>query len=239
MQSRAVRSPSGEKRVQCRAVEGQTICKDALEAALAWLREKDCSRLAWSEHPAEGDKPAHYHFCARWESTVDVLALRKLVNDLDKHSHVDKVGRWPSMVRYLRHLDNPEKAQIPPDAAHYEGFPETELEAATAAASDQLALVTMIAEMPHGTNPVEALRIALRAGFRPSEVSGVTRALYDLRNLLLDGGAVGIRRNADSAPSGSPSARRADPSVVFVPDPSDPAFFALPDECYDCPRLDE
>jgi hypothetical protein len=97
----------------------------------------------------------------------------------------------------------------------------------------------MIAEMPHGTNPVEALRIALRAGFRPSEVSGVTRALYDLRNLLLDGKAVGISRKADCEASAAPSARSDDPRVVFVPDPSDPAFFALPDECDDCPCLDE
>lgn len=219
MQSKAVKSPRGEKRIQCRAVELQTISPEARDAAINWLKEKDCERLAWAEHPAEGDKPVHYHVCARWNSTVDVLSLRKLVNVLDKHSHVEKVGRWKNMVRYLRHLDNPEKVAIPPESAHYEGFPEDELQAVTSAASDQLALVTMIAEMPHGTNPVEALRIALRAGFRPSEVSGVTRALYDLRQLLLDGKAVGFERKADCLTSDAPCAAPAKPTVVFIPDP--------------------
>lgn len=93
--------------------EGQTIDSATLAAALDWLRSRNCERLAWSEHPAEGSKPAHFHFVARWNSTVDCLALRQLCNRLDTHSHVDKVGRFSNMVRYLRHLDSPKRSRFP------------------------------------------------------------------------------------------------------------------------------
>lgn len=225
-QGKAERTPQGEKRLQVRAVEVQTIDPAARDLALEWCRDHECDRLAWAEHPAEGDKPVHYHVTARWGRTVDVLALRKLVNEADNHSHVDRVNRWPNMVRYLRHLDQPEKAVISPDKAHYEGFTEVELEAATKENGTAVALVEMIAELPHGTNPVEALKVCIHAGFRPSEVSGVTRALYDLRNLLADSRRVGIVRKADCGPGKAPSARSRSPSVVFEPMPDDPAFFA-------------
>ena len=229
-------APDGSgKRLQCRAVEGQTVDRATLDACLEWLRKQSCERLAWSQHPAEGDKPAHYHFTARWNRTVDCIALRQLANRMDKHSHVDKCGRFVNMVRYLRHLDSPENTPIPPENAHYEGFPEDELAVVTREGSDPLALVTMIAELPHGTDPVQALRVCLGAGFRPSEVSGVTRALYDLRNLLLDGGNVGIRRRVDS-PAPAPVSV---PQVVFVPNPDDPAFFAAPWEDDSVPHLDD
>lgn len=220
-------SPQGEKRLQCRAVEVQTIDPVTRDAALEWCRKAECDRLAWAEHPAEGDKPVHYHVVARWSRTVDCISLRQLVNRMDSHSHCDRVNRWPNMVRYLRHLDQPEKAVIPPEAAHYEGFPEVEVEAATKENGTAVALIEMIAELPHGTNPVEALKVCVHAGFRPSEVSGVTRALYDLRNLLADSRQVGIDRRDDvSRPGEAPCGPSSVPSVVFVPAPDDPAFFA-------------
>lgn len=216
-QSKAETTPQGEKRLQGRAVEVQTIDSDTRDAALAWMRDKGCDALAWSEHPAEGDKPVHFHICARWSRTVDFLPLRKKVNGMDTHSHCDRVGRWQNMVRYLRHLDSPDKPFIPPEKAHYEGFSECDLAAVTKENGTAVSLVEMIAELPHGTNPVEALKVCIHAGFRPSEVSGATRALYDLQQLLSQSGRVGIVRKSDCVPS---------PSVVFMPKPDDPAFFA-------------
>ena len=221
----------GSVRLQCRAVEGQTVDRATLDAALAWLRERNCDRLAWSEHPAEGNKPLHYHFVARWSSTVDCIALRDLCNRMDTHSHVDKCGRFVNMVRYLRHLDSPEKTPIPAESAHYEGFPEDELQVVTQSGRDSLALVQMIADLPHGSSPVDALRVCIGAGYRPSEVSGVTRALFDLRNLLTDGGRVGVRRtHVDCEVGEAPSARPRGPVVVFDPYDPDPAFFASESE---------
>lgn len=217
-QTPAETSPQGEKRLQGRAVEVQTIDPATRDAALNWCKEKGCERLAWSEHPAEGDKPIHFHMVARWNRTVDFIALRQLVNGMDTHSHCDRVGRWPNAVRYLRHLDSPDKPLIPADKAHYEGFTEAELEDASRDNGGTLSLLSMIADIPHGTNPVEALRVCVHAGFRPAEVSGVTRALYDLRNLLADSRQVGIVRSVD-VPSKAPS-------VLFEPAPDDPAFFA-------------
>lgn len=225
------KSPAtGEKRLQCRAVESQTISAEARDLFIEWCRKAEAERIAWAEHPAEGDKPAHFHLCARWNRTVDCLALRKAVQRLDPHGHTDKVGRWTNCVRYLRHLDQTDKVRIPPESAHYEGFPEDELAAVSSEGCDNLALVQMIANIPHGSSAVEALRVCIGAGYRPSEISGVTRALYDLKNLLTDGGRVGVKRMGDCGGSRAPSARPRGPVLVFDPYDPDPGFFASPDE---------
>lgn len=221
---------SRSSRLQCRQFEVQTIDAAARDSVLAWFREHDACRIAWAEHPAEGNKPAHFHVVARFDKTTDCNALRELVNGIDKHSHADKINRWGNMVRYLRHLDQPEKVPIPPENCHYEGFPEKELDQATCDNGGCLNLVSMIAELPHGSSPVEALRVCVQAGFRPSEVSGVSRALFDLGRLLTDGAQVGIHRKPHSVASDAPSARPKLPQVVFDPYDPDPAFFASSDE---------
>lgn len=221
---------SRSSRLQCRQFEVQTIDPAARDVCLSWYREHDACRIAWAEHPAEGKKPAHFHVVARFDKTVDCNALRELVNGMDTHSHADKVNRWPNMVRYLRHLDQPEKATIPPEMCHYEGFPEAELDQATKDNGGALKLVSMVAGLPHGSSPVDALRVCIEAGFRPSEVSGVSRALFDLSRLLLDGEQVGVFRKPVSKPGEAPSARPRLPQVVFDPYCPDPAFFASDEE---------
>lgn len=231
---------SRSSRLQCRQFEVQTISAAARDAVLAWYRDHGACRIAWAEHPAEGNKPAHFHVVARFDKTVDCNALRELVNTLDKHSHADKVNRWPNMVRYLRHLDSPEKTPIPAEACHYEGFPEAEMDQATFDNGGCLNLIRMIAELPHSSSPVDALRVCVQAGFRPFEVSGVSRALFDLGRLLSDGSQVGIHRKPRSVASEAPSAPVRLPQVVFDPYCPDPAFFASDEELdATIPHLDE
>lgn len=218
---------SRSSRIQCRQFEVQSADLGLLDDVLGWFRDHNACRLAWAFHPAEGDKPRHFHAVAKFDSTVDCQALRALCMERDRHSHSDKVSRWPNMVRYLRHLDKPGKAAIPPEDCHYEGFPENELDDATRDNGGALSLVAMVADMPHGTSPVDALRICVQAGFRPSEVSGVSRALFDLSNLLTDDRRTGIVRSGrQKAPSAPPSV----PPVILDPILTDPAFFASPDE---------
>lgn len=224
-------------RLQCKQFEVQSSDPAVRDATLAWYREHDACRVAWAEHPAEGNKPVHYHIVARFDKTTDCNSLRELVNGMDKHSHADKVNRWGNMVRYLRHLDQPGKVPIPPESCHYEGFPEKELDQATYDSGGALKLVSMVAELPSGSSPVDALRVCLEAGFRPSEVSGVSRALWDLGRLLNDGALVGVYRKP--LKSASPSARCL-PQVVFDPYCPDPAFFASDDELdATVPHLDD
>lgn len=95
-----------------------SACRDLILQAFA---EVPNARYAWCEHPAEGDTPAHFHLVASFSSPRRFsLALERL-HMLDGHEYVRPCRNFRGSVRYLCHLDNPEKVQIPPSQIHFEG----------------------------------------------------------------------------------------------------------------------
>lgn len=78
--------------------------------------EKPSARVAWMEHPAEGETPVHYHLCGSFTSPVRLSeALAHLVR-LDPHCYIKPCRNFRASVRYLAHLDNPEKVQLSPES---------------------------------------------------------------------------------------------------------------------------
>lgn len=67
---------------------------------------------AYSIHPPVGSKPRHYHLAAHFPGPVDCSSVRAMVQAVDVAATVEAGRSWPRVVRYLRHLGQPDKDRI-------------------------------------------------------------------------------------------------------------------------------
>lgn len=100
--------------VQYRTLNVKTISEDAVNALLKSCSEKPNARIAWVKHPEEGDTPAHFHFVASFTNPVRLSEALTAVYKADPHNYVKPCRNFRASVRYLAHLDNPEKCKIDP-----------------------------------------------------------------------------------------------------------------------------
>lgn len=224
----STKTPAKTARKQARVVGFQTSIPAARDFALAWARERMNAdsewahgKLCWSEHPAEGDKPVHWHGVLEFDSVLDWTSLRVGLMGIDPHSWSDSISRLVKSRRYLGHRDNPLKAQIPDSDIHFEGcYTEQDISEALAP-SPSAGLECLVRELARyatsGTTPAAALVDLLRKGYEPREVSSVVGAFRALDGLLGSGSARGLSRALDG-----------DKKSELTPD--DPAFWATPDE---------
>lgn len=99
---------------QYRSLNIKTTSKEGLEMVMKACLEKPAARVAWMEHPSEGETPVHYHLAGSFMNPVRLSeALAKLCI-LDPHCYIKPCRNFRSSVRYLAHLDNPEKVQLNP-----------------------------------------------------------------------------------------------------------------------------
>lgn len=76
--------------------------------------EKPNARLAWAEHPAEGECPVHFHLAGTFPAPVRLREALEQLCVIDPHCYIKPCRSFRSSVRYLAHLDNPEKVQLNP-----------------------------------------------------------------------------------------------------------------------------
>lgn len=76
--------------------------------------EKPNARIAWVQHPAEDETPPHFHFVASFTNGVRLSEALEALYKLDPHNYVKPCRNFRASVRYLAHLDNPEKCRIDP-----------------------------------------------------------------------------------------------------------------------------
>lgn len=226
MKTTKAKQPSQQRR-QARVIGWQTAVPAARDAALQWARERlrdgeeyAHGKLCWAQHPAEGEKPAHWHGVIEFESVVDWASLRLLLMTLDPHSWSDSISKLSRARRYLGHRDNPLKAQIPEGDIHFEGgYTEQDI-AEALAPSPSAGLECLVRELARyaasGTTPAAALVDLLRKGYEPREVSALVGAFRALDGLLTSSASRGLSRALDGA------------RTELTPD--DPAFWATPDE---------
>lgn len=112
--------------LQSRALVYKTICCPA--AVLAYLTSQwPDVRVVWSKHPAEGSTPVHFHGVVVFSSVVRWDKLRAWLMCHDPHSFSDSCRSVTRSIRYLLHLDNPEKVRVPVEDLHSYGFDADEL----------------------------------------------------------------------------------------------------------------
>lgn len=89
------------------------------------LNEWPEAAVCWADHPAESGGHPHTHYMVRFPVQTSWAKVRTWLQDpvsgMDPHSYC-AVGRsWTRAVRYLLHLDNPDKDYIPRESFHFEG----------------------------------------------------------------------------------------------------------------------
>lgn len=100
--------------IQYRSINIKTASKEGLEMMTRACLEKPNARLAWAEHPEEGETPVHYHLACSFPAPVRLREALEQLCVIDPHCYIKPCRSFRSSVRYLAHLDNVEKVQIDP-----------------------------------------------------------------------------------------------------------------------------
>lgn len=74
--------------------------------------EDSAPRVAYCMHPAEDGGVEHYHLVCQFNKPVVLQSLLRSLQVEDPHCYVAPCRSFRSSYRYLKHLDNPEKARI-------------------------------------------------------------------------------------------------------------------------------
>lgn len=199
--------------VQYRTINIKTTSKEGMEEVMKACLEKPNARLAWMEHPAEGETPVHYHLCGSFTGPVRLAdALAHLVQ-VDPHCYIKPCRNFRASVRYLAHLDNPEKVQLSPEgitlAGDWEGVNLARLFERRAASASLQQLVEYLQEYV-ATLPspghFDRVRFALwldQQGYSSAKAFGMLRTMglnwSDLYPLAV------ASREETPAPAGAPA----------------------------------
>lgn len=82
--------------------------------------------IVWAVHRESGKHP-HTHFCIRFPSVRVWGVIRDWLGERDRHSYSEPGRSWRRSVRYLLHLDNPEKEPVPWEALDSRNIDDSEL----------------------------------------------------------------------------------------------------------------
>lgn len=134
----------------------------------------DCA-VVWARHPG---KSPHDHYVVRFAMAGTTWTnLRNWLMQRDPHSY-SQVGRmWTRSVRYLLHLDNPEKEPIPRDNLMWAGeIDEDEIHVLLGA--PRASLLGDLQHLPDGKTATDAVDwLVNERGHGPGEVAAMVRCL--------------------------------------------------------------
>lgn len=169
-------------------LEGRILFFQSTELdLLSWVRRwvEDCNGWgAWAIHPPEGDKPEHYHLAACFDSPRDFRAVRTHCMRVDPHSSSQLGRSFRRCMRYLRHLDSPDKIQIPPEDLHAIGqWPPGQFDVIMSADRQLGEIVGYIREHARD-GPIQIASDLLRDGYKPHQVTSVLRLISSVSVLL-------------------------------------------------------
>lgn len=135
--------------------------------------------VCWARHVEEGKVP-HAHLMVRFPSVRRWGWLRDWLNVRDAHNYSKPADSWRRGVRYLLHLDNPEKAVVPRSEFCSVGLDEDEQAQLLAGRSSNI-LPALREVITGGMSPYDAFAFLVeRKGFRPSECTSAINLLISL-----------------------------------------------------------
>lgn len=133
--------------------------------------------VVWATHDEPG-KAKHCHLVVRWPSVTRWTALAVWLHKQDGHEYTAPAGSWRRSVRYLLHLDNPEKALIPREALGSHNIDETEL--SQLLGSQRLPILESLILAESLPLHQRFAFLVCERGHAPSEVSAALRCMLDL-----------------------------------------------------------
>lgn len=132
--------------------------------------------LAWAIH--DSGNPVHCHVMIRFPAVRRWQWLRDWLNASDPHNYSKPADSWRRGVRYLLHLDNPEKEVVPRGNFDSWGIDSDELAMLLAGRSS---LILPAIREASGMSPYDAFSFLVeKRGFRPSECTAALNLLQAL-----------------------------------------------------------
>lgn len=137
------------------------------------------SSIAWAVHNEEGKK-LHFHMVVRFPSQMRWSALGAFLDSVDPHNYSQPARAYQRSIRYLLHLDNPEKTPIPRQNLQTRNIDDSELSMLLGA--PRSCILADIRSIPK----METFRafdwLCNEKGHSPNEVSQVLRALSQIHD---------------------------------------------------------
>lgn len=168
---------SDDKATQSKIVSIRTILPPM--AVVARIRETvdDCE-IAWAVHDQDVST-VHCHVMLRFPSVRRWRWLRDWLNENDPHNRSVPGDSWRRGVRYLLHLDNPEKPPVPRSALGTFNIDDDDL-AQLLAGKTSLLLPALREAL--SMSPYDAFSFLVeRRGFRPHECTSALNLLAALQ----------------------------------------------------------
>lgn len=140
---------------------------------------KDEIEMVWATHD-DGNVP-HCHVVLRFAGVRRWQCLYDWMMANDPHSFTKAARSWPRQVRYLLHLDNPEKPPVKRSALGWHNVDEDDLSLLLAGRASGL-LDAINASM--SMSPIDAFSYLVeKRGFKPGECISGVRLLRELEGL--------------------------------------------------------
>lgn len=133
--------------------------------------------IVWAVHDEPGKVP-HVHYVARFTATKRWTQVAQALHDVDGHEYAKPAQSWRRSVRYLLHLDNPDKGRIPRDALQSVNVDEMELSQLLGA--QKLPILQSLALAERLPLSQRFSFLVCERGHLPSEVSAALRCMMDL-----------------------------------------------------------
>lgn len=156
----------------------KTVSDDALAFARDFALAVPGSRVAWARHEPDPPKVPHWHLVALFEDRIWWKSVADKAQELDKCASSDTCKKPRKAVRYLLHLDSPDKHLVPRDALQVDGcWGPSEIEDCLESSSVASTLVdTCITFWRDGLSPLDALSRLVSSGFEPYQISSSLQA---------------------------------------------------------------
>lgn len=171
--------------------------------------------VVWATHDEPG-KVRHAHFVVRWPAVVRWDRLATWLHEHDGHEYAAPAQSWRRSVRYLLHLDNPEKARIPRESLGSCNIDESEL--AQLLTAQRLPILESLILADAKPLHERFAFLVVERGHAPSEVSAALRCMMDLERWeetrshrqLMGSALPSVARVPGSAGNGAPDALGVD-----------------------------
>lgn len=203
--------PARQSRMANVKVANSALPPERVVALFASLDPESC--ICWATHDEPG-KVLHTHYVVRFRATTRWTSVAQTLHDIDGHEYAAPAQSWRRSVRYLLHLDNPDKGRIPREAFHAVNLPEVEVDQLLGVS--RLPILQSLALAEQKPLSERFAFLVLERGHQPSEVSSALRCMMDLEHWSDTRTARQLHRTE----SALPDAARVLPGGDL--DPSDP-----------------
>lgn len=174
------------KTYQSRGFVCKTTSPDVLQFCIRFCEGVSGSRWAYAQHVPPAPKVPHWHFVGLFEDRVFWKSVYDCAMDHDRCSSTDTCKKPRKAVRYLLHLDSPDKHPVPRENLITGGvWGPDELENWLESSSVASSLVdTALALWRDGLTPLEALSRLVSFGYEPFQISSSLQAYTRLHEFF-------------------------------------------------------